>query len=145
MTADARPDVDDGVGPAGSGTTTVWYDGECPLCAREIGLYRRLGDPCAISFIDLTVSDAGLTDELSREAALARLHVRLPDGRVASGGAAFSALWQQIPGFRWLGRLTALPWLVGPVELLYRLFLRVRPGLQRLIAGMDRSDRPGGR
>ena len=32
---------------------TVWYDGECPLCLREIGLMRRLDTRGAIEFIDV--------------------------------------------------------------------------------------------
>jgi len=44
---------------------TIWFDGACPLCLREIGLMRRLDRRGAISFLDIgdsaarTVSCAG--------------------------------------------------------------------------------------
>ena len=31
---------------------TVWYDSQCPLCAREIALMRRLDRRGAIEFVD---------------------------------------------------------------------------------------------
>ena len=88
---------------------TVLYNGDCPICAREIGAYRRraekLGAPLA--FEDLNRAD--LADwGLEHEAARRRLHVR-EDGRVLSGLPAFVALWQRLPGMRWLARLVSLP------------------------------------
>ena len=34
---------------------TVWYDGGCPLCLREIALFRSLDKKGAIQFVDLTL------------------------------------------------------------------------------------------
>jgi predicted DCC family thiol-disulfide oxidoreductase YuxK len=53
---------------------TVYYDGGCPVCAREISLYR--GRPAGESFdwVDVTQADeAALGPGLSRQAALAEL------------------------------------------------------------------------
>ena len=37
--------------------TTVYYDGECPLCSREIAHYRsRVGDG-PVSFVDIMKED----------------------------------------------------------------------------------------
>jgi hypothetical protein len=33
---------------------TVWHDGDCPLCRREIALMRRLDTRGAITFVDAT-------------------------------------------------------------------------------------------
>jgi alpha-L-fucosidase len=38
---------------------TVWFDGDCPLCTREIALMRRLDRRAAIAFVDLSRSAAG--------------------------------------------------------------------------------------
>ena len=32
---------------------TVWYDGDCPLCIREINLMRRLDKRRAINFVEI--------------------------------------------------------------------------------------------
>ena len=50
-------------------------------------------------------NDAALGAGLSRDSALARLHVRGPDGQLASGARAFTTLWRSLPRTAWLGRL----------------------------------------
>jgi predicted DCC family thiol-disulfide oxidoreductase YuxK len=124
---------------------TVLYDGACPLCRREIGVYRGLRPDTPVCFVD--VSDTGMADTAevppgsSREQLLARFHVRGADGRWRSGARAFLALWAVLPGWRWLAMLGRLPGVAWLMELGYRLFLRGRPWLQRRAARWDRSNR----
>lgn len=113
---------------------TVLYDGACPLCRREIAVYRGLqplqpGAP--VCFAD--VNDAGLPlpPGTTREQLLARFHVRGRDGELLSGAQAFLALWAALPGWRWLALLGRLPGAAWVMERAYRLFLRGRPTLQR--------------
>jgi ubiquinone biosynthesis monooxygenase Coq7 len=113
---------------------TVLYDGECPLCRREIahvqGLAARQPDS-ALCFVD--VSAASCTMPAAEQAALlARFHVQRPDGSRLDGAAAFVAMWGRLPGWRWLARLARLPGALPALELAYRAFLRVRPRLQAL-------------
>lgn len=109
---------------------TVWYDGACPLCQREIALMRRLDGENRIAFAD--VSDPAVTCPVDRTTALRRFHVR-EGGQVLSGAAAFAAMWRAIPRLRWLGRLAQVPPVGLLLEGLYRMFLKVRPHLQRLM------------
>jgi ubiquinone biosynthesis monooxygenase Coq7 len=120
---------------------TVLYDGSCPLCRREIALYRGLQASQPLCFAD--VSDPALVPPpgASAEALRARFHVRLADGRLESGARAFLALWAALPGWRWLARLGALPGVAALMEGAYRAFLRVRPALQRAAARLE--PRPG--
>ena len=112
---------------------TVFYDGACPLCRREIGWYRRRRNDGRIDWLDVSqCADEALPQGLDRPTLLARFHVALPDGRVVSGSSAFAALWLRYPGLRWAGRLARIPPLPLLLELGYRLFLRLRPRLQRL-------------
>jgi ubiquinone biosynthesis monooxygenase Coq7 len=115
---------------------TVLYDGACPLCRREIGLYRNLAPLQPVEFVDLADPSSGDVASsptgLSREQLLARFHVRLPDGQMESGARAFLALWARLPYWRWLSRLGRLPGVAALLELLYRGFLRVRPAMQRI-------------
>jgi predicted DCC family thiol-disulfide oxidoreductase YuxK len=91
-----------------SKTSTVIYNGDCPVCSREIGVYRaRVGADGAIGFVDLNDADLAVFG-LSREAAARRLHV-VENGRLLSGVDAFLALWRATPGFGWLARIVGLP------------------------------------
>lgn len=104
----------------------AYYDGACPVCAREVAFWRGRPGGETIAWVDVAGSDAAPGPGLTREAALARLHVRLPDGRLVAGARAFAVIWGAMPGFGWLGRLVGHP-LVAPVaEAAYRGFLAFR-------------------
>jgi predicted DCC family thiol-disulfide oxidoreductase YuxK len=123
---------------------TVLYDGACPLCRREIGVYRGLQPlrpDAPVCFAD--VSDAAhplpvaLPLGTTREQLLARFHVRRHDGQLLSGAQAFLALWAALPGWRWLALAGRLPGAAWAMERSYRLFLRWRPALQRWAARLE--------
>ncbi|HRQ56788.1 MAG TPA: DUF393 domain-containing protein [Azoarcus taiwanensis] len=115
---------------------TVYYDGSCPLCRREIGFYRRRAPAGAIEWIDVSASTE-LGDGLNCSAAMARFHVRGANGQLRSGGIAFATLWRHIPGWRWLGHLGSQPPLSWLLEAAYRAFLPLRPRLQRVISDRE--------
>jgi predicted DCC family thiol-disulfide oxidoreductase YuxK len=109
---------------------TIWFDGSCPLCRREIALMRRLDRRGAIRFID--AAGAGEADcPVGKAELLARFHAR-ENGRLLSGADAFAAMWRAIPLLRPLGLLARIPPVLALLERAYRLFLRFRPRLQRL-------------
>jgi predicted DCC family thiol-disulfide oxidoreductase YuxK len=110
---------------------TVWHDGTCPLCAREIALMRRLDRNGAITFIDAAQQDS--VCPVDRAALLARFHAR-EDGVMLSGAAAFAAMWRAIPVLRPLGLAARQPRVLALLERGYCQFLRVRPLLQRFAA-----------
>jgi predicted DCC family thiol-disulfide oxidoreductase YuxK len=110
---------------------TVWFDGDCPLCLKEIALMRRLDSRQRIAFIDVTSKEASCP--INRDDLLARFHAR-ERGRLLSGAAAFAAMWRAIPLLRPLGLVARIPPVLWVLEKLYLGFLRIRPGLQRLAA-----------
>ena len=57
---------------------TVWHDGACPLCQREIALMRRLDRRGAIRFVDAAGGDASCP--VDRATLLARFHAREDGG-----------------------------------------------------------------
>jgi predicted DCC family thiol-disulfide oxidoreductase YuxK len=124
---------------------TVLYDGACPLCRREIGVYRGLRPRPNTPVCFADVSDAALPmpPGTTRAQLLARFHVRTSQGQLLSGAQAFLALWAALPGWRWLALAGRLPGAVWAMERTYRLFLRLRPTLQRWASALDRPDAPG--
>lgn len=124
---------------------TVWFDGQCPLCRREISVMRRLDRRGAIAFVDVSgVDAAGGAISCSIDAAtlLARFHAQ-EDGRMLSGAAAFAAMWRAIPLLRPLGLMARNRVILGVLERLYLVFLKVRPRLQRGLTRWEaRRQRP---
>jgi predicted DCC family thiol-disulfide oxidoreductase YuxK len=96
---------------------TLYYDGGCPVCTREIGFYQRRRGAERIRWVNLAQCEDGeLGTGLNREAAYTRLHARLSNGQLVSGARAFVALWQTLPAFRAAGRIAALPGIVHLLE-----------------------------
>jgi 3-demethoxyubiquinol 3-hydroxylase len=125
----------------GAQPLTVLYDGACPLCRREIGVYRGLRPLRAdapVCFADVSDAASPLPPGTTREQLLARFHVRGRDGELLSGAQAFLALWAALPGWRWLALAGRLPGAASLMERGYRLFLRARPALQRWAFRLDR-------
>lgn len=111
---------------------TVWYDGACPLCLREIALMRRLDRRDAINFVDVSVSGAP-NCPIDQSKLIERFHVS-EDGNLFSGAAAFAAMWRAIPLLRPLGLLAHNRMVLRALEHLYILFLRYRPKLQQWVS-----------
>jgi predicted DCC family thiol-disulfide oxidoreductase YuxK len=121
-----------------SGPVTVFYDGSCPLCRREIGLYQGSDGAEGIRFCDVSNNAAVLPGNLSRSDAMARFHVTDQNGYTKSGARAFIALWLALPRWRWIGRLASIPPLPFLLEGAYRSFLLVRPAVQKLVRRYER-------
>lgn len=126
----------------GEAQATVFFDGACPLCQAEIGLYRRQDRAGSLCFVDASQAADRLPTQLTRQQAMGRFHVLSRDGRLLSGAAAFVAIWRFLPGWRWAARAAALPAALTALELGYRLFLQVRPIISQLFG---RLQAPGDR
>ncbi len=114
---------------------TIWFDGSCPLCRREIALMKRLDRRGAIDFID--VADEQAADcPVDRAELLARFHAR-ENGALLSGAGAFAAMWRAIPLLRPFGVLARNPLVLKGLERCYVAFLRLRPRLQRLVRASE--------
>jgi predicted DCC family thiol-disulfide oxidoreductase YuxK len=111
---------------------TVWYDGACPLCIREIALMRRLDWRRAIEFVDLAPNDASCP--IDRQLMLQRFHAQAVGGPILSGAAAFAAMWRVVPLLKPLGLVARAPFVLKLLEMLYLKFLKIRPKLQRFFS-----------
>lgn len=106
---------------------TVYFDGMCPLCRREIAHYRRLDRAGALRLVDLHAAGPELQAiGVRRRDALQRLHVLDPARRLHTGVAAFAVIWDRLPRYRWLARLVRALRLGPVLELGYGAVTRRR-------------------
>ncbi|CAN5726939.1 DUF393 domain-containing protein [soil metagenome] len=107
---------------------TVYFDGACPVCSKEIATYQQWNGAERIEWIDASsCSPQELGGQLERVQALAKLHVRDANGQLTSGAAAFVVLWSHFPALAWLTPLLSKPPMIYCLDHMYRLFLKLRP------------------
>lgn len=104
----------------------VFYDGDCPLCMREIRMLRRRDRGERIRFTDIAADgfDAAATG-VTWEALMNRIHGRLPDGTLIEGVEVFRRLYTAV-GWGPLIALTRLPGISQLLTLGYTLFAENR-------------------
>ena len=72
----------------------VFFDGDCPLCVREIDMLRRLDRRERIRFTDIAESSFDSREVgVDWNTLMARIHGRLPDGTLIEGVEVFRRLY----------------------------------------------------
>lgn len=104
----------------------VFYDGDCPLCMREIRMLMRKDHAGRIVFTNIAAAgfDAASIGS-SYDVLMARIHGRMPDGTWITGVEVFRQLYAAI-GFRRLVAVSRLPGLAQLLQLGYLLFAKNR-------------------
>jgi len=106
---------------------TVYYDGKCGLCSREIGYFRTRTPKLPIVFHDIARQPEVLERlGISQADALLYFHVEDEDGQLQSGVRAFALMWGQYRGWRVLAKLVVLPGVRPLVDMIYRKFAHMR-------------------
>lgn len=118
------------------------YDGECPLCLREVDFLRkRDAGRGLVCFVDIADQDYNPAENggVDFETAMGRIHAVLPDGSTVKNVEVFRRVYE-ILGMGWVYAATKLP-LVGTLaDALYgiwadrRLALTGRADLATLLA-----------
>lgn len=105
----------------------VLYDGECPLCSREIRfLEKRDRGRGLIRFEDIAYPRFDpAAYGLDMRDAMARIHGVLPDGTVIVGVEVFRHAYAAV-GLGWLMAPTRWPGVRRLADLAYRVFARNR-------------------
>jgi predicted DCC family thiol-disulfide oxidoreductase YuxK len=104
----------------------VFYDGECPLCLREIKMLRWMDRKDRIRFTDIASpsfrpADYGKTMQEFMD----EIQGRLPDGTWIIGVEVFRRLYAAV-GLRPLVGLTRLPVISHGLDFGYRVFAKNR-------------------
>lgn len=113
---------------------TVFYDGGCPVCAREMACYKRRVCDGRLSFVDISQPDFDPTPYgRTQQEFMASMHVMDARGRFFIGVEAFRALWWAMPGrfYPFMANLAGLPGIHSLARMGYDLFARLRRYLPR--------------
>ena len=130
--------------PSPATTIAMLYDGDCPLCMREVNMLRARDEGAGkIWFVDVAGPDfeagPGAAFGISYETAMATIHAVRRDGRVLSGVEVFRALYEAV-GLGWVYGFLRVPALKAATEAVYRLWaaarlpLTGRPTLEAVLA-----------
>jgi predicted DCC family thiol-disulfide oxidoreductase YuxK len=86
----------------------IWYDGSCPICRRSRQWSEKRDRDDRLRFRDFrSTADRLLPADRRRHEAT--MMVRTPHGKLLEGFAAWRRILAQLPGWRWMARLTGLP------------------------------------
>ncbi len=110
---------------------TVFYDGKCSLCAREIRYYQSRQPLDFIQWVDV-MDNKPKTQEMMKRigldttTALKFFHVQDDQGKMHKGVDAFIVLWRGFKGWRLLAGFVSLPIIKQVAEFLYKVFAKWR-------------------
>jgi predicted DCC family thiol-disulfide oxidoreductase YuxK len=106
---------------------TVLYDGACRFCTSSVeGLARRMGAG-RVTIRDF--QERGVLEAypgITRDAAMQKMHIVLPDGRVFAGAEAAARIARRLPIVGWLAFAYYIPGLRQLADLVYRAVARHR-------------------
>ncbi len=106
---------------------TVFYDGKCGLCSKEIDYYRRIAPAEVFDWRDITQSWDELEEAgVSLVEGLKVLHVMDHQGNLHKGVDAFILIWKQMKLWRVLASIVSLPLFRPIADSVYSLFARWR-------------------
>ncbi|CAG9461833.1 unnamed protein product [Pedinophyceae sp. YPF-701] len=129
-------------GSAPSWQIRMLYDGDCPLCMREVDMLRnRDAGVGKIDFVDIASPDysAEKNGGISFEEAMGEIHAITADGRIVTNIEVFRLLYEAV-GLGWVYAVTRVPWVeaaankVYGVWAKYRLPVTGRPDLATVLA-----------
>jgi predicted DCC family thiol-disulfide oxidoreductase YuxK len=104
----------------------VFFDGNCPLCRREIDFLRRRDKRTRLTFTDIAAAEFDASRYgLTMNDFMAQIRGRQRDGRWVQGVEVFRQLYAAV-GFRWAVRISRLPGLSWLLDVAYGWFAKNR-------------------
>ncbi|XP_052451222.1 uncharacterized protein LOC128012187 [Carassius gibelio] len=116
-------------GQGSSDTVRVLYDGECPICVKEISFLQFLqrNRSGKVDFVDISLSeyDGSKYEGVSYEMAMEEMTVIDEKNKIHRGVPAFTVMYSAV-GLGWLGSFISLPLFRPIMERAYGVFARNR-------------------
>ncbi|WP_413391198.1 thiol-disulfide oxidoreductase DCC family protein [Prochlorococcus marinus] len=118
---------------------TIFFDGGCPLCKREIDFLQSRNKKGYLSFIDINTSDfyLDLKYGITYKQAMERIHAMKSDGSVIKDIKVFQEAYNLVD-LGWIYAPTKIPFFDKFIEFIYliwakyRLKLTFRPSIDQL-------------
>lgn len=118
---------------------TIFYDGACGICRREMGRYRAEDKNARLKFVNANHPNFDLKSEgLDPQKILDYIYAKDQNGKVVCGVDAFAWIWEAC-GYKFLPILVRLPLIKQLARAFYRLFARYRYKIsgEKLICGPE--------
>ena len=105
---------------------TIFFDGACPVCAREIALMKRLDRKQRLTCCDFSLPEYDGEKTGFAAADLGQvIHAQWADGRVIRGVEVFQAMWEAV-GLGVLAKLSRISFIQPLIYKAYAWFARNR-------------------
>ncbi len=102
---------------------SVFYDGKCGLCRREIEYYKRIAPKGVFQWQDVTVDSSTLQKlGITYADSLRLLHAQDASGKLHVGVDAFILIWQHLPRWKILATIVSFPVIRPAAEIAYKAF-----------------------
>ncbi len=112
---------------------TIYFDGECQLCSREIEMFQRRVHDGSLNYVDISQPTFDENAHGVEESKVQHhMHVRNHEtDQLLIGVDALIGMWEVVPGFRWLATITRFPLVKPFARLGYVFFAWIRPKLPK--------------
>ncbi|NJL99172.1 MAG: DUF393 domain-containing protein [Synechococcaceae cyanobacterium SM2_3_2] len=104
------------------------YDGDCPLCLREVNFLKsKDAGRGIVAFVDIAdpAYDPALSGGIDYETAMKRIHAVLPDGRIIENVAVFRQVYAAL-GMGWIYAWSDWPVLGSLINAAYGVWAKWR-------------------
>jgi predicted DCC family thiol-disulfide oxidoreductase YuxK len=119
---------------------TVFFDGHCPLCTKEISLLKQFDTRKKLHFEDIHAIDfAYRYPYIDVVAADKRLHGQLASGQIITGLDVTAKAWGLVGHHKWL-QILRWPVIRWFADLGYMIFARFRHPIARLFGDKSCQD-----
>ena len=122
---------------------TIFFDGGCPLCKREVDFMSSRNQKGFLRFIDINSSDFSFDKYgITYKQAMERIHALKSNGSIIKDVNVFQEAYSLI-GLGWIYAPTKLPIIDKFIGLIYgiwakyRLKITFRPSIEKLCAERD--------
>lgn len=123
-----------------SATLSIFYDGLCPLCSREMNHYKKISGSEKFLFVDITdINFDAVKEGLDPIQVHKVMHVKDAQGKIKTKVDAFIEIWENLPDYNWLAKAAKLSFVRPFLDIGYISFATLRPYLPRKKNDCDKS------